>query len=78
MAVTWDGDRAVHDCADEGPNEARHALRYASKELERERHAVDVWAVVGDDGEGKNDEAELSEATQVGNEDGSEKSANAR
>lgn len=64
VAVTWDGDRAVHECTDKGPDESGNTLRLASEELERERDGVDVGAVVGDDGESEDDEAELAEFAQ--------------
>lgn len=49
VAVAWDSDGAVHEGADEGPDEARHGLRPATQHLQTEGHAVDVGAVVRDD-----------------------------
>ena len=64
MAVAGDGDGAVDEGADEGPDEARHGLRPAAHDLQAEGHAVDVGAVVRDDAQGQHDEAELPEAPQ--------------
>lgn len=64
VVVSWDGDCDVDAGADEGPDEARDALGPAGEELEGEGDGVDVGAVVGDNGEGKDDEAEVTEAAQ--------------
>ena len=78
MAVAWDGDGAVDEGADKGPDEARHGLRPAAEELQAEGHAVDVGAVVRDDAEGQDDKAELAEAAERGEEHGREEPADAR
>ena len=77
MAVAWDGDGAVHEGADEGPDEARDGLRPAAEQLQAEGHAVDVGAIVRDDAEGQDDEAELAEAAQGREEHGGEEPADA-
>ena len=77
MAVAWDGDGAVHERADEGPDEARDGLRPAAEQLQAERHAVDVGTVVRDDAEGQDDEAELAEAAEGWEEHGGEEPADA-
>ena len=77
MAVAGDGDGAVHERADEGPDEAGDGLRPAAEQLQAERDAVDVGAVVRDDAEGQDDEAELSEAAQGREEHGGEEPADA-
>ena len=64
MAVAGDGDGAVDEGADEGPDEAGHGLGPARHQLQAEGYAVDVRAVVGDDAEGEDDEAELAEAAE--------------
>ena len=64
MAVPRDGNRAVHERADEGPDEARNRLRPASQDLQREGEGVDVGAIVGHDAEREDDEAELAEAAE--------------
>ena len=77
MAVAWDGDGAVHERADERPDEARDGLRPATEQLQAEGHAVDVGAIVRDDAEGQDDEAELAEAAEGWEEHGGEEPADA-
>lgn len=77
MTVAWDGNRAVYKGADERPDEAWHGLRPATHHLQTESHAVDIGAVVRDDAEGKDDEAELTEAAEGWEKHGCEKSADA-
>ena len=64
MAVPWDRNGAVDQRADEGPDEPRHGLRVVRHDLHAEGQAVDIGAVVGDDAEGEDDEAERAEAAQ--------------
>lgn len=64
MAVARDRNGAVDERPDEGPDVPWHGLRPPSKNLQTQTHAVDVGAVVGDDAEGENDEAELTKASQ--------------
>ncbi len=78
VAVTWDGNGAVDDSANESPHEAGNALRHAGKQLKRERDGVDIRAIVGNNGKGEHDQAELSEPAQRGNNNGCEKSTDAR
>ena len=52
MAVAWDGDGAVDEGADEGPDESGYRLRPATKQLQAEGQAVDVGAIVRYDAEG--------------------------
>ena len=77
MAVAWDGDGAVDHRADEGPDEAWYGLRPAAEQLQAEGHAVDVGAIVRDDAEGQDDEAELAEAAEGREEHGRGKAADA-
>ena len=77
MAVARDGNGAVHQRADERPNEPRHRLRPTTHQLQTERHAVDVGAIVRDDAEGQNHEAELPEAAEGREQHGREESADA-
>lgn len=64
MVVAGDGDRAIDERADEGPDEPRHRLRPAAHDLQTERYAVDIRAVVRDDAQRQHDEAELAEAAE--------------
>ena len=77
MAVAWNGNGAVDEGADKGPDEARDGLGPAPQQLQAEGHAVDVGAVVGDDAEGQDDETELAEAAQGREQDGREEAADA-
>ena len=77
VAVAWDSDRAVNDRADEGPDETGNALGDARKELQGQRDGVDIRAVVGNDGEGEDDEAELSKAAKGWDEHSSEEATDA-
>ena len=74
MAVAWDGDGAVDDRADEGPDEARHGCRPGGEQLQAECQAVDVGAVVGDDAEREDDETEFAKSAEGWEEHGSEES----
>ena len=78
MTITWNSNGAVDESSNKSPHEAGNALRDASKKLEGERDRVDVGAIVGDDGKSEDDEAELSESAQGRDDNGSEKSADAR
>lgn len=62
VGVSGDGDGDVDCGADGGPDEAGHGLGPAAENLQGQADGVDVGAVVGDDGEGEDDEAELAEA----------------
>jgi hypothetical protein len=65
VRVSGDGDRDVN-CGTYGcPNEAWYALSPSStKDLDRETDRVDVWAVVCNDTQAQDDEAELAEAAK--------------
>lgn len=78
VAVPRNGNRAVHERADEGPDEARHRLRPAGQQLQREGEGVDVGAVVGHDAEREDDEAELAEAAERREQHRREQTANPR
>lgn len=78
VSVSRDGDGAVNNGPDEGPHEARYALRDTGEELEGERDGIDVWAVVGDDRESENDKAELTEPAKRRNDDSCEETSNSR
>ena len=58
------------------PKKSRHTRWNTSEKLEREGDGVDVGAVVGDDGKGKDDQAELPESAQVRDEDSCKKTTN--
>lgn len=77
VAVARDGDGAVDDGADEGPDEAGHPLGGAREHLQREGHRVDVRAVVGDDGEREDDQAELTESAERWDEHSCEEATDA-
>ena len=77
MTVARNGNGAVHEGADEGPDEPRDGLRPAPQQLQTKGHAVDVGAIVRDDAEGQNDEAKLPEAAQGREQHGGEESADA-
>ena len=66
VRVARDGDGAVDDRGEERPDEARDRRRPAAEHLQAESHAVDVRAVVRDDAERGDDEAELAEAVARG------------
>ena len=77
MAVPRDGNRAVHKRADECPDEAGHSLCPTGHDLQTEGQTVDIGAIVGDDAESEDDEAELAEAAERGEEDCGEETADA-
>ena len=76
MRVARDRNRNVDGCAHGGPDEARHALCPApAQDLDGQTDRVDVGAVVGDDAQGEDDEAELAEAAEGPEEDGAEETS---
>ena len=77
MAVAWDSDSAVDKGADERPDESWNGLRVVCHELQTECQAVDIGAVVCNDTERENDEAELTEAAERGKEHSCEKATDA-
>ena len=77
MAVSWDSDSAIDKGTDKCPDEARNGLRVVCHELQTERQAVDIGAVVCNDAEGEDDEAELTEAAERGEKHGCEEAADA-
>ncbi len=77
MAVSWNGDGAVDERADEGPDETRHGLRPATQQLQTKGQAVDIGAVVRDDAESENDKTELAEAAEGWEKHGCEEPADA-
>ena len=64
VGVAGDRDCAVDGGGDEGPDEARDVLGVVGEDLDAEADAVDVGAVVADDGEGDDDEAEVAEGAE--------------
>ena len=64
MAVPRDGDRAVNHRAHKRPDKPRHRLRPAAEDLQTQAHAVDVGAIVRNNAEGEDNEAELAEAAE--------------
>ena len=77
MGVARDGNGAVDEGADKSPDEARDELRPLAHDLQAEGDAVDVRAVVGDDAEREDDEAELAEAAERREQDRGEQAADA-
>ena len=77
MAIAWNGNGAVDEGPDEGPDEARYGLGPAPQQLQTEGHAVDVGAIVRDDAEGQDDQAELAEAAEGWEEYGCKEPADA-
>lgn len=78
LSVAWDGDGAVDEGPDECPHETGNALGFLGEELEGEAHGVDVRAVVGDDGEGEDDQAEFAEVAQGRDDDCGEETSDVR
>ena len=76
MTVSWDSDSNVDASTDESPDETWNTLGFAGKKLEGEGDGVNVWAVVGDNGESKDDEAEFAECAQAWDHDCGKKTAN--
>lgn len=76
VRVSGDGDADVDAGGDEGPDEARDARGFAGEDLRGQADAVDVGDVVGDDGQGEDDHAELAKGSQV-DEDGADEAAGA-
>lgn len=74
VGVAGDGDGEGDAGGEESPNETGHALRVAAQDLQGQGDGVDVGAVVGDNGESQNDQAELAETTQR-LEDGTDQTA---
>ena len=64
VRVSWNGNGNVDQSANESPDESGNTLSPSSKDLQGERDGVNVGAVVGNDGQCENDQAELSEFTQ--------------
>ena len=77
MAVARDGDGAVDEGADKGPDESRDRLRPATEQLQTEGQAVDVGAIVRNDAERQDDETELAEAAERREKHGGQESADA-
>lgn len=78
MRVARDCNCNVDSRAHGGPNEPRHALCPApAQDLDGQADRVDVGAVVGDDAQCENDQAELAEAAEGPEEDGAEKTSSA-
>lgn len=74
VGVTGDGDSEGDAGGEESPDETGHALRVAAQDLQGQGDGVDVGAVVGDNGQGQDDQAELAETTQR-LEDGTDQTA---
>jgi len=64
VGVARDGDGAVDERGDKGPDEARDVLGVVGEDLHAEADAVDVGAVVADDGQRDDDQAELAEGAE--------------
>lgn len=70
MVVSGNGDGDVDAGAEEDPDKAGYALGSLGQDLEGEGDGVDVGAVVCDDGERQDDDAELAKAAEGGDQDG--------
>ena len=64
MRVPRYSDSDVHSSGNTSPDETRYALSPATHDLHCQADRVDVRAVVRDNGEGEEDQAELSEAAK--------------
>lgn len=63
MGVTGDSDADGDSGGEKDPNETGNALGVATQDLEGQGDGVDVGAVVGDDGQRQDHQAELAEST---------------
>lgn len=63
---------------DTGPDETGNALSPAAKDLDGQTDGVEVGAVVGNDGQSKDDQAEFAETAEVGNKHRAEEATSAR
>jgi len=64
VRIARDGNGAIDDAADQGPQKSRHFLSIVRQDLERKGQRVNVRAVVADNAEGQNDQAEFAKSTQ--------------
>lgn len=64
VGVAGDGDGEGHARSEEGPDKAGYALRVAAQDLQGQGDGVDVGAVIGDDGQGQDHQAELAESAE--------------
>lgn len=69
VRISGNGNGERDTRGEEGPDETGNPLSPAAEHLEGQGDGVDVGAVVGDDGKGEDDKAELAESTE-GLEDG--------
>lgn len=65
MRISWDGDRDIDAGSDKCPEESGNALCVVRENLKREGQGVDVGAVVSDDREREDDQAELAKLAQM-------------
>lgn len=75
MRIAWNRNRNVHSRGNAGPDETRDTLGPASEHLHGQTDTVDVGAVVGNDAERKNDQAEFAKATKRREEHSAEQAA---
>lgn len=76
MRIARDGNGAVDQSADEGPDEAGNGLRPTAHHLQTERQTVDIGAIIGNDAQGQDDEAKLAKTAERRNQHCSQQTAN--
>lgn len=72
VTVPWDGNGDVYSSCNCSPNVSRHTLGVSRKDLDGQSDGVDVGAVVGNDGQGEDDQAEFTKGSEVIDENGAE------
>lgn len=77
LAVARDGDGDVDGSGESRPEEARDVSSPPTQHHESERNRVDVWAVVGDDGQSQDDDTEFAEPTKALEQHGAKQTADA-
>jgi hypothetical protein len=61
--VSGDGNCAIDECPNEGPNEPGNPLCMMGQNLEGERQRVDIRTVVANDAESEDNDKELAKTT---------------
>ena len=64
MGVSRNGNGAINDRADECPDEPGDHLAIRSHDLQTERQAVDIGAIIRNDAQRQDDEAKVTEAAK--------------
>lgn len=78
VRISGDGDGDIAACSQECPDETGYTSSPSGEDLHTERHRVNVRAVVGDDRQCEDDQAELTESAQGGKEDSGEQTTDSR